>query len=472
LGGDRGALSVLLPLAGLTLLSIATIALGNLERRNHFPGPGSLMETRVGIALIAAVAFVASGVPLGIAGLVRGERHRWLCLAGPVFSASIFPYLFVVSLIIGRPGRAAAGADSPSDPTPRKAIGAILELFEARRVVALSDLHRCSQELDFLERLISSPDFRSTVDVLTWEMGNSRYQSLMDEYILDGAAIPPEELRKCWRENTQANLLGDTPWLVELLARIRDANQAAGDGKLLRVLLIDPPVDWSEIRGRGDVRREIFDRDAHIAKVIEGEVYSKGKKALLFTGPAHLVRRKPSRAGAMKDWRGPTAGTALDRLESAHPGTTASIWVHVGATDGGGKAAAAIRSWPRPSVAAIRGTWYESIRQPALMKRRPPSLIASKSRAGIEAPPPPPEGRPVQGDGGGSGEWDVVLYLGAREELTRVPDPGRLQVDADWLAELRRRRRLLDMTEDDLLRPSVGGPYFPPPRTRSEGHRR
>jgi hypothetical protein len=354
---------------------------------------------------------------------------------------------------------------------PREPIGAVLELFETKRVVALSDLHGCSQELDFLERLVTSPDFRSTVEVLTWELGNSRYQSLMDEYVLDGAEVPLAELRKCWRENTQANLLGDTPRLVELLAKIRDANRAAEDDRRLRMLLIDPPVDWLEILGRGDVRRELFDRDAHIAKVIEDEVYSRGKKALFFAGPAHLVRRKPGHAGAMKDRTDSPADTALTRLESAHPGTTASIWVHVGATDDAGKAAAAIRSWPKPSVATIRGTSYETIQQPALMKRRPPSLVAREAQGDTGAPPPPPEDGPAKAERGGPSEWDAVLYLGAREELTRVPTLGRDRVDADWAAELRRRRRLLDMPEDDLFRPSAAGPYFPPARTRYAGGR-
>jgi hypothetical protein len=431
------------------------------------------METRIGVAVIAAVAFIASGPPLGIAGLVRGQRRRCLSMAGPVFSASVFPYLFVVSLLVGRSGPVAAGAGSLPDPPPQEPIGAILKLFETRRVVGLSDLHGCSQELDFLERLVTSPDFRSRVDVLTWELGNSRYQSLMDEYILAGAEIPLADLRHCWRENTQANLLGDTPRLVEILAKIRDANRAAGDGRRLRVLLIDPPVDWSVIRERGDVRRDLFDRDAHIAKVIEDDVYSRGKKVLFFAGPAHLVRQKPGHSGAMKDQTDSPSDTALARLESAHPGTTASIWVHVGATGDRGQADAAIRSWPTPSVATIRGTSYETIQRPALMKRRPPSLVARKAQDGTEAPPPPPlpKDGPTNADAGGPSDWDAVLYLGAREELTRVPMLGRNEVDTAWTAELRRRRRLLDMPEEDLFPPSAAGPYFPPARRRLAGDR-
>src|SRR5262249_30947771 len=147
-----------------------------------------------------------------------------------------------------------------------------------------------------------------------------------------------------------------------------------------------------------------------------------------------------------------------------HPGTVATIWVHVAPLEENGKMATAMSSWPKPSVALIHGTWYETLRQPALMKRRPPSLIAGKQPQGGATPPPPPkvEG-PVPSEGSGLRNWDAVLYLGARDELTRVPKPGKDQVEAGWVAELRRRQRLLNMPEDDLFRPAAEEPYFPPP---------
>jgi hypothetical protein len=479
------ALSVLLPLSGLPLLCVATIVIGRLEQLHNARGPTPLLETHVGVAVWAAVVLIASGLPLGVAGLVRRQRGRWLPLTGSVLSVTIFPYLFVASLLVERPGPCAAADDSrsgpaqreavgagdvPTDPAPREAVGAVLRLFETKQIVALSDLHGCSQELTFLERMVTTPRFLAAVNVLTWEFGNSRFQPLMDDYVVNGAEVPIADLRKCWRENTQANLLGDTPRLVQLLAAIRDANRSIEEGKRLRVLLVDPPVDWAKVRDHTDVRRDLFDRDAHIAKVLEEEVYAKGLKALFFAGPAHLERRRQGAGGAAT---GPSTAkvpgdapgvTALDRLEARHPGTVATIWVHVAPPDENSKMAAAMSTWPKPSVALIRGTWYETLRQPALMKRRPPSLIAGKQPQGGETPPPPPKGDgAVPADGAGLRNWDAVLYLGARDELTRVPKPGKVQVEAGWVAELRRRQRLLRMPEDDLFRPDAEEPYFPPP---------
>jgi hypothetical protein len=54
--------------------------------------------------------------------------------------------------------------------------------------------------------------------------------------------------------------------------------------------------------------------------------------------------------------------------------------------------------------------------------------------------------------------------LGARDQLTRVPMPAKDQVDAGWIAELRRRQRLLNMREDDLFYSGAEEPYFPAPK--------
>jgi hypothetical protein len=100
------------------------------------------------------------------------------------------------------------------------------------------------------------------------------------------------------------------------------------------------------------------------------------------------------------------------------------------------------------------------------MKRRPPKLVAHKAQGGTEAPPPLPTDGPANAESDGPSDWDAVLYVGAREKLTHVPMLGRNEIGAAWTTELRRRRRILDMPEDDLLAPFAGGPYFPPARRR------
>jgi hypothetical protein len=466
-----GLMSVLLPLLGLPLLCLATIVIGSLEQRNGLHDSAVLMATNIGVVLIVGCTFIASGFPCGILGLARRERCRWLSLTGPIFSASVVTYLFLVSLLVGHARLSAREIDRSRAPEPQEAVGAILKLFETKQIVALADLHGCAQELAFLEQLVTAPEFLSTVNVLTWELGNSRYQSVMDDYIVNGVAIPFSELRKCWRENTQPNLLGDTPRLVELLSRIRDANLTVEKARKLRVVLIDPPVDWSEIEGPADLRPELFDRDAHIARVLEEEVYSKGRKALFFAGHAHLLRTRQEtgitelpESTEPKPQRIPVSGTALDRLESEHPGTISSIWVHIAPLDDTSKLARAMRTWPRPSLAPIRGTWYEQLRPPALMKKRAPVLMAQKQSPGsASAPTPLPPGGPPPGEENSLRHWDAVLFLGMRGELTRAPTVSEDQLGAEWMTELRRRQRLLNLPEVNVVGSDAEEPYFPLP---------
>ena len=138
-------------------------------------------------------------------------------------------------------------------------------------------------------------EFAAKVNDITWEPGNVRFQSLMDGFILQGNEVPLKELSQCWRNNTQAHTYSDTPALFRLLNTIRKVNLKQPESRRVRVLLIDPPVDWSRIQSRADIRAKDFDRETHMAAVLEREVYAKGRKALFFAGGAHLGRGAPER---------------------------------------------------------------------------------------------------------------------------------------------------------------------------------
>ena len=89
---------------------------------------------------------------------------------------------------------------------------------------------------------------------------------------------------------------------------------------------------------------------------------------LLFLGPAHLVRR----AGP-PDAKQDRKNSPLERAcspGSAHPGTTASIWVHVGGQGG------------RVRAAAIRSGQSRPSRQPRDMVRDAPAAGAMNRRPG------------------------------------------------------------------------------------------
>jgi hypothetical protein len=187
----------------------------------------------------------------------------------------------------------------------------------------------------------------------------------------------------------------------------------------IRVLLIDPPVDWSTIRSNDDIDWEEFDRETHMARVLEREVYGKGRKALFFAGGAHLAR----------------TGSPLQTLELSHPGTTYAITIHEGFGDRTDDLESRLASWPRPALAHIRGTWWGELQEP-------PSgdfFIGPDGK-----PVQPPRKRKIQDS------WDGVLFLGKRKELTRVDPPGPDLLDSTWVKELKRRKGILGGPPENL----------------------
>ena len=71
-----------------------------------------------------------------------------------------------------------------------------------------------------------------------------------------------------------------------------------------------PPIDWSKIRSYEDLT-PFFDRDGSIASVMEKEVLSKHRKALMLFGIFHLLHGG-----------GPEQGDAVTRYERHYPGRT------------------------------------------------------------------------------------------------------------------------------------------------------
>lgn len=95
LGPVCGLLSVLLPPLSLPLLYLTAIAAGAFMTHDDFSS-GELVPTILSAFILLSVAIMFSGIPLGIAGLVRREQFRWLSILGLAWSAGLFAYLQVV----------------------------------------------------------------------------------------------------------------------------------------------------------------------------------------------------------------------------------------------------------------------------------------------------------------------------------------------------------------------------------------
>jgi hypothetical protein len=308
----------------------------------------------------------------------------------------------------------------PKPAQPQPAIAALLGLFDTYQVIGLSDLHGCSELLAFMEQLVQTPEFAKKVNDLTWEPGNVRFQDLMDDFILRGQDVPLTELRRCWRENTQSHTYSDTPALFHLLQTIRRVNLNLPEARRVRVLLIDPPIDWSKIQSQQDFKE--FDREGHMGEVLEREVYAKGRRALFFAGGAHLSR----------------GGGPLQSLERSHPKSTFAIGIHEGFGERTEELETRLESWPKPALVHLRGAWLGEL-------TLPPSgdIFLGPDGKCVE----PSRLRKIQDN------WDALLFLGKRKDLTRVDPPGLNVLDALWLEELKRRKSVRGGPPLDLGEP-------------------
>ena len=119
------------------------------------------------------------------------------------------------------------------------------------------------------------------------EFGNSLYQPMLDRYIA-GQNVPFTEVQKVSRKMGQP-ASGASAFVEQFFPLVRALNQKLPPEKRLRALAGDPAVDWDQIKGIQDLMERHFDRDASIASVMEKEVLSKCRKALMLFGTFHIM---------------------------------------------------------------------------------------------------------------------------------------------------------------------------------------
>ncbi len=282
-----------------------------------------------------------------------------------------------------------------ANPIPEDAQRAILALFDKYEVVGgLNPSEGCKDVDDFILALIRNPAFPEKVNDIAVEGANSLYQSLLDKYIA-GGDVPLSEAQQAWRNTTQP-ACDFSALYPELFPLVRRINQRIGQklalGKKLRVLALDPPVDWSKAMSRDDLRA-FRNRDASIASVMGREVLAKHRKALIIIGVGHISDR-----GYGYEQKYPNATFVID------------VWGFGGDTRWpkyNDMLEKRMSSWPIPSLVKINGTWLAN-------------LPSSYFSPGV----------------------DGYLYLGPRDLLLRQAIPARTAMDKAYMAELQRRDAL------------------------------
>jgi hypothetical protein len=319
----------------------------------------------------------------------------------------------------------AATIQAPARPpaTPVEAIGGILEAFKSNQIVALTDAHGNEQAHRFLLSLIRDPRFAGIVTDIVVEFGSARYQDVIDRYV-GGEDVPYEKLLLVWQDTTQPSAAADLPIHEEFFRAVRAVNAPRPRERKLRVLLGDPPIDWSTIRSREDHFKWIEMRDAYPAALIQLEVIAKRRRALLVYGLGHFQRKNVGSNFMMDNWQ---AQTIVSLLERAGPTRVFTIW--------GARDLAAIQpdvtSWRVPSLATIRGTLLGAADAARFFSW--PNRFAVQNGKMVAVPKDQWRSLPAED------QFDAVLYLGPASEMTESQWSPALCADTAYM-EMRLKR--------------------------------
>ena len=250
----------------------------------------------------------------------------------------------VLAAIMGTASHLAAQVGLPQ-ARPVEPIGAIAETLKSHRVVALGNVEFQGDEQAqaFLRSLISDARFPTVGTDIVVEFGNARYQSIIDRF-LGGEDLRSAELRQVWQNTTQVEWEWDLPIYEEFFRTVRAVNASLSPARRLRVILADPPIDWTQVRSMGTVASVAITRDSFAAQRIRRDVLAHGRRALVVFGAAHLLRAP---AG------GPAAGIVdrLEREDSLHVFTVVpEVRRDLTTLD------SAASGWPVPSLVVLRGT--------------------------------------------------------------------------------------------------------------------
>src|SRR4051812_29696144 len=159
---------------------------------------------------------------------------------------------FVGLALLTAVGILSQGTPAPTPAAPLDPIGTILDLFKTHDIVALGEPHGNEQAAAFRIALVRDPRFANVVNDIVLEGGNSRYQGTVDRF-LSGQAVPGPTLRQAWQNTTIANFLWERSIYEQFVRAVREVNLAHEGQRHLRLLLGDPPIDWSAVRTPNDL---------------------------------------------------------------------------------------------------------------------------------------------------------------------------------------------------------------------------
>jgi hypothetical protein len=323
-----------------------------------------------------------------------------------------------------------------AEPVPEPATAAILAAWNKYEVVGMPEGHGMKDMDDFILLLIRNPSFTRKVNDIAVECGNSLYQPILDRYIA-GEEVPFTEVRKVWRNTTQV-MCDVSGFFEQLFPLVRAINQGLPPERRLRMLAGDPPIDWNQVKTSEDHNKFAGSRDESIASIMEKEVLSKHRKALMLFGTYHLMH------GVGRD-------SAVSIYEEHYPDVT---WVidEFGIFD-----TRIFSAWPLPSLARSKGTWLGAL---DISYFYPAQVYADKD-CKVHTVIPEKFRKPM------AELVDAFLYLVPRDLALREQMPADIASDAGYMTEMIRRAKLggypgaSNWTLESMMQHTIDGAEHP-----------
>jgi hypothetical protein len=248
-------------------------------------------------------------------------------------------------------------------------------------------------------------------------------------------------------------MCGASGFYEQLYPLVRSLNQHLPATSRLRIVAADPPIDWSKIHTYEDLT-PFFDRDGSIASVMEREVLSKHRKALMLFGVFHLLHGG-----------GPGQGDAVTRYERDYPGRTFVI-SEFGYYGTGNE--------PLGDMNAPGGVW------PSLLRTKNSRLGSLGLDAFLTSPITTDQDCNVSDAFAGKSsrtiadQIDAFLYLGPQQSSLAEPLPADIALDRVYRSEWLRRMKLVGLPGPSTLEEldaqivaRAGEPMSIPPSRRS-----
>jgi hypothetical protein len=318
------------------------------------------------------------------------------------------------------------------NPRPENATAAVLRAFETHNIVMIGEIHSNKQEYDWFRSLVATPEFADRADDIVLEMGNSLYQTSVDQYV-SGEDIPLEQVQKAWR-NTVGVIGPLSPVVPSLYQAVRETNMKRRGKHQMRILCGGPPMDWDKVKDMHDVMPYASHRDDRYAQVVQEEVLAKHHRALLIMGGMHFLRNSqsgPPGPSIESKLRRAGARTYLIMFGTNTPGSYDDL-------DG------RFDSWSVPVIVPASG-WIAELPARSLMEGGYPFTKPNLKHGA-----------------------DALLYLGPRNSLISVSMTRAQLEGTPYGKEIMRRLEILSILQSDSAFADVffpereENPQFPP----------